>query len=469
MPDRIEVRDLVVYVPGITGTELRKDGRLLWGATAPAVARAASSRAWRSSLALSAHDDGSLDDLGDGVEVGDVIQAFHIFPGLEKAIGPAPLHETLFQRLEFTAPTAVLAGNYREFPYDWRRSNRYSARRLKRFVEEALKGWKDRTGYDHARAILVAHSMGGLVCRYFLEVLGGWELCKALFTIATPHRGSVAIAEFIANGYRLPLLDLSDVVRTLTSAYELMAIYEVVEKDGRWTRIHETPELPRFDNARAVAARAFHDEIHEGTKAPCAHRRVVPWVGHGQPTLQSLHWTDSRVQGGFDVPESVDAQRGDGDGRVPRVSGIPRELSDLLVETYAPDTHAGMQQNEFLLGNLAVHIGNLQGRGLQHVAGYLPFDRQHAIGVNVHDAFAASETITFVLQPVVGYTEYEVIVRTESGTAMLERRVVAATPTTVGLGSLPPGMYSLSIATYQQDPNAPPNVVEVFGVIPENH
>jgi hypothetical protein len=36
--------------------------------------------------------------------------------------------------------------------------------------------------------------MGGLVARYYLEVLGGWEKCRALFTFGTPHRGSLNAA-----------------------------------------------------------------------------------------------------------------------------------------------------------------------------------------------------------------------------------------------------------------------------------
>jgi triacylglycerol lipase len=37
---------------------------------------------------------------------------------------------------------------------------------------------------------IVAHSMGGLVSRYYLQELGGHEHCQTLVTLATPHHGT---------------------------------------------------------------------------------------------------------------------------------------------------------------------------------------------------------------------------------------------------------------------------------------
>jgi len=39
---------------------------------------------------------------------------------------------------------------------------------------------------------IVAHSMGGLVSRYYLQELGGHEHCQTLVTLATPHHGTKA-------------------------------------------------------------------------------------------------------------------------------------------------------------------------------------------------------------------------------------------------------------------------------------
>jgi triacylglycerol lipase len=45
---------------------------------------------------------------------------------------------------------------------------------------------------DNAEVHIVAHSMGGLVSRYYLQELGGAKKCKTLITLATPHHGTNA-------------------------------------------------------------------------------------------------------------------------------------------------------------------------------------------------------------------------------------------------------------------------------------
>ena len=44
--------------------------------------------------------------------------------------------------------------------------------------------------------------MGGLVARYFIEALGGWEVTRALITFGTPYRGSVNAIDFLAHGFK---------------------------------------------------------------------------------------------------------------------------------------------------------------------------------------------------------------------------------------------------------------------------
>ena len=43
--------------------------------------------------------------------------------------------------------------------------------------------------------------MGGLVSRYYLEVLGGWRDTRRLITFGTPYRGSLNAVDFAANGF----------------------------------------------------------------------------------------------------------------------------------------------------------------------------------------------------------------------------------------------------------------------------
>ncbi len=59
-----------------------------------------------------------------------------------------------------------------------------SGKALQRFVEDVLL--RERA----AEVDLVAHSLGGIVARYYIERLGGGQKIGRLVTIGTPHRGT---------------------------------------------------------------------------------------------------------------------------------------------------------------------------------------------------------------------------------------------------------------------------------------
>jgi triacylglycerol esterase/lipase EstA (alpha/beta hydrolase family) len=64
-------------------------------------------------------------------------------------------------------------------------SVRVSALHLKHFVERTL------AREDATRVDIVAHSLGGVVARYYIERLGGARRVQRLVTIGSPHRGTV--------------------------------------------------------------------------------------------------------------------------------------------------------------------------------------------------------------------------------------------------------------------------------------
>jgi hypothetical protein len=82
------LRDLVVLLPGISGSVLQKDGKDIWGVSGQAVwaflrSRGASLRG----LALPADDDAAADDLGDGITAPRLIPDVTLIPGLIKIDG----------------------------------------------------------------------------------------------------------------------------------------------------------------------------------------------------------------------------------------------------------------------------------------------------------------------------------------------------------------------------------------------
>src|SRR4029077_12148331 len=97
-------------------------------------------------------------------------------------------------------------------------SNAVSGRRLAASALSALARWRQHSSNRKAKLILVCHSMGGLVARWFLEVLDGWRETRLLITIATPYQGSLNALDALANGLHKGLgplhLDLSELVRS---------------------------------------------------------------------------------------------------------------------------------------------------------------------------------------------------------------------------------------------------------------
>ena len=59
-------------------------------------------------------------------------------------------------------------------------------------LAEQLKTAIDQRWGDTGKVHIVAHSMGGLISRVYLQHLGGHERCQSLTTLATPHHGTLA-------------------------------------------------------------------------------------------------------------------------------------------------------------------------------------------------------------------------------------------------------------------------------------
>src|SRR3954453_3506571 len=90
-------RDVVVLLPGITGSVLQKDGKDLWAPSGQAVLRGLLSLG-RSLRALEVEDDDwRRDDLGDGVTAPRLVDDVHLIPGLWKIDGYSGIEDYLLQ------------------------------------------------------------------------------------------------------------------------------------------------------------------------------------------------------------------------------------------------------------------------------------------------------------------------------------------------------------------------------------
>ena len=187
MRERETMSDVIVLLPGITGSVLQNgDGKVVWGYSAGTIVKALFSGAAniRRELALP-HDDPEVDDLGDGIQASGLMPDLHLLPGLWKIDGYTAIVDMLLANFDLTE-----GKNFFRFPYDWRRDNRVAARKLARAAHGWLQTWRE-SGHPNAKLILLAHSMGGLVSRWFLENMDGWKDTRALITFGTPFRGSL--------------------------------------------------------------------------------------------------------------------------------------------------------------------------------------------------------------------------------------------------------------------------------------
>jgi pimeloyl-ACP methyl ester carboxylesterase len=351
---RAPMSDVIVLLPGITGSALRKDGKVVWGFSGKAIGSALFTRgkAMREKLMLR-DDDPAVDDLGDGVTAKELIPDLHLLPGLWKIDGYTRVAKVIQDRFD------VREGeNFILFAYDWRRDNRYSARRLQRESHAWLKRWREKSGNPDAKLILVGHSMGGLISRWFIECLEGWKDTRALITFGTPHRGSLNAVDTLANGMRkgpFGLMDLTDLSRSFTALYQLLPIYPCIDPgDGTLHRVAET-DVPNIDRTRAADALAFHRGIESAIETnmqdPAYARsryRIHPIVGLAQKTNQSARLRD----GGVDMLQSLGGRDLAGDGTVPRVSATPIELSDKGMEMFAAAQHGSIQNMDVVLTQL---------------------------------------------------------------------------------------------------------------------
>ena len=351
------MRDIVVLVPGITGSVLRKDGKDLWALSGSAFFDALKSLSRNLDALRLNGDDESLDDLGDGITPHRLINDLHIVPGLWKIDGYTAIARSLAQNYKLTP-----GENYFEFPYDWRRSNVVAARRLARVSSDWLRRWRRSSGNADAKLIFLAHSMGGLVVRWFAECLEGWRDTRMLVSFGTPYRGSLNAVSFLCNGMKnslgpIELIDLTALLRSMTSVYQLLPIYPCIDPGGgTLVRPGEARNVPNLDGARASQALAFHRAIEKAVESHSKQARYVekgyrvhPIVGTFQPTFQ----TAVVREGGVDLLRTIGGRELDGDGTVPRPSATPIELSRSNGELFIAQLHGSLQNTDAVLVQLA--------------------------------------------------------------------------------------------------------------------
>lgn len=161
---------------------------------------------------------GLVDEIGGRDYYGEIIRV------LEQAGG--------FHRAEPGEPNGTGEPRYYVFIYDWRQDNVVTARKLADYIDQIKRDYAD----PDLKVDLVAHSMGGLMARYYLRYgrldtlddnefpvnFDGARNVRRVLLLGTPNLGSTSSLHSFIKGYRLGLKPIPpEVIATAPSMYQL--------------------------------------------------------------------------------------------------------------------------------------------------------------------------------------------------------------------------------------------------------
>lgn len=419
--------DIVVVLPGILGSRLRRGSRQTWGfgQAVRSIGRLSRKLTEDLSLGPSAYSDRENGDQ-DGTVVDGVMRSGLTLPPPSMVYRlPARLaatipgfwtlldgYDLLLERLENTFDAQDVVA----FPYDWRQSNRVSATRLKKFVEPLIRA--RRRTHPSAQLILIGHSMGGLVARYYAECLDKQRLTARVITIGTPYQGAVKALLAIANGgVRLsagPLgvtIEIGELVRTLPSVAELLPTYPCFGASlDSLAKIGPEVTIPGLPQSIRDHALEFHNEIAAAVAANGVDRPLYsPILCHRQSTA---YWASVGATG---LEGHSSAERHlRGDGTVPRASAIPPEWADRGGGAFVNGRHASLQHN---VGAWEQIIGVLTG-GVPRRA----MAEGEELIVEAQEYVAPGEGWTVTARALSGSESLALVVEVSEDSRVMERR-----------------------------------------------
>lgn len=255
----LTTRNPVIVIPGIMGSKLvaEREQRSIWGDFAAAHARP-SLAAEAQMIGLRMAEGEPLDRLAGHGQTDGALADFRckfagiplrrrVYGNVLSAMGISGYREA-GDATETTAHAAAF-----EFDYDWRRSLDESAIRFHRFVKQLARFIRShRRHREPLRFDVVAHSMGGLMLRYFLRYGGQllpydgspprltWEGAAEVehaILVGTPNGGSVGSLERLVSGLAgnavLPSYDPA-ILGTMPALYQLLprSRHRPVEVEG---------------------------------------------------------------------------------------------------------------------------------------------------------------------------------------------------------------------------------------------
>jgi len=231
------------------------------------------------------------------------------------------------------------------FPYEWRASNVETAKLLRTKIEEI------KTKMNWPKVDIVAHSMGGLVAREYIETLNGGSGVDQLITLGTPQNGSPKsymaweagdliqdnlIEEFLIkkifqqeaeeNGY--PTIFDYLTKKPIPSVRELLPVYSYLRDQDtsnlrsyptsypRNTFLEKLKEVGNISKLRSVEFTNIVGKISEDRTITALRVSSPITISVGGVELDML-WGHGKPDGYDDLFGDQGVETGSGDGTVP--------------------------------------------------------------------------------------------------------------------------------------------------------
>jgi len=250
----------VVFVPGMMGSEL-------W---------LGSERVWPNVKMMVKNPDAFRYSPETQMEARGIVNEMVIVPNLVKQDQYNRLGDYFVEELGYERDR-----DFFEFAYDWRQDLRISARQLGQMIESL----------PTARPVmLIAHSLGTLVSRYYVERLGGSRHVERLVLMGGPHLGTVkALTSLLVGPKMLPFglmgEKMRQVLATFPSSYQILPTYATgVDQNGRTVNFLEEEGWAAEEQLPLLrAAREFRRELGMHTSVP-----ALSVFGYGIKTIASV-------------------------------------------------------------------------------------------------------------------------------------------------------------------------------------
>ncbi len=253
-------RRTVVFVPGLMGSEL-------W---------LGNERVWPNIKTIFSNPEIFNYPSKIPLEARNIVDEVVIVPNLIKQDQYNRLGDYLVEELNYARGV-----DFFEFPYDWRQDVRLSATQLSQLIEKLP---------TTQPIVIIAHSLGTMVTRYYVERLGGKKRIERIILMGGPHKGAVkGLTSMLVAPDVLPFGIMGERLRQITltfpSSYQIVPDYAVgvdqygnpvdFLKDTRWLEEKFQPLL--------LLGKEFRSKL-----APSASIPAVSIFGYGLKTASDI-------------------------------------------------------------------------------------------------------------------------------------------------------------------------------------